>query len=78
MPRLPAPDRSGVWHTVTRLGDANGMYVVAVGRDIIDACADMLWGDRVGKVREPHGHTRASATHHQVSTNEDTASAMGS
>jgi len=106
---IPAPDGTGVWHAMLRIGDSNVMaadttgekaeagpagrttvgfflYVddcdawyeraVAAGCEVVDPIADMFWGDRVGKVRDPFGHVWAFATHKWVYSDEEMAAAM--
>ena len=44
---------------------------------MIDPIEDMFWGDRVGKVKDPYGHTWAFAAHKLVFSDDEMAAAMG-
>jgi PhnB protein len=50
---------------------------VRAGWDVIDPIEDLFWGDRVGKVKHPYGHTWTFATHKLVFSDEGMAAAMG-
>ena len=59
--------------------DCDAWYdrAVEAGCTVIDPIEDMFWGDRVGKVKDPYGHTWAFATHKLVFSDEEMAAAMG-
>lgn len=43
--------------------DAAIARAVAAGAEVVLPIADMFWGDRFGKIREPFGHEWSIATH---------------
>ena len=43
--------------------DAVFERAVAAGCEVIDPLMDAFWGDRMGKLKDPFGHTWAIATH---------------
>lgn len=53
--------------------DALMDQAVAAGCDELFATADMFWGDRMGKVKDPFGHCWGIATHKLILTDEEIA-----
>ncbi len=62
----------GFW---TYVDDCDAWYerAVAAGCEVIDRIADMFWGDRMGKVKDPFGHAWVFATHKFTPTEEEMA-----
>ena len=57
--------------------DAVFKQVVEAGAEVLMPMEDMFWGDRMGKVKDPFGHTWAIATHKFIMTPEDMAKMQG-
>lgn len=58
--------------------DAAFAEAVAAGAQVLMEPAEMFWGDRFAKVRDPFGHEWTLATHlHDVSVEEETSGAAG-
>ena len=51
--------------------DALHQRAVEAGCEEIGPMADMFWGDRAGKVKDPYGHCWAIATHKWLYTDEE-------
>ena len=80
---------SGQWEGAPAAGTSVGLFLyvedcdasyeraVEAGCEVVDSIADMFWGDRVGKVKDPFGHTWAFATHKWVYSEEEMAAQLG-
>ena len=56
--------------------DAAIARAVAAGAEVVFPIADMFWGDRFGKIRDPFGHEWSIATHVADPSPEEMASAV--
>jgi PhnB protein len=56
--------------------DALFKRAIEAGAEVISPPADMFWGDRFGKVRDPFGHEWQLATHIEDVTPEETLRRM--
>lgn len=54
---------TGSFHVYVRDVDAAVQRAAAAGAQITMPAADMFWGDRYGKVKDPYGHEWGLATH---------------
>lgn len=61
---------AGLWVYVNDC-DALFRRAAAAGCEVTMPVADMFWGDRMGKLKGPYGHTWAIATHKEVLTPEE-------
>ena len=73
----------GAWEQAPKGSATAGLFVYVdncdrlfdratqAGCEIIFATADMFWGDRMGKVKDPYGHCWAIATHKWEMTSEE-------
>jgi PhnB protein len=61
---------TGLWLYVE---DSDALYNKAVkaGCEVLEEIMDAFWGDRMGKVKDPFGHTWAIATHKWIFTPEE-------
>lgn len=58
-------------HLYVQDADAVFQRAVAAGATVVMPIADMFWGDRYGKLRDPFGHEWSIATHTKDMTNEE-------
>ncbi|HXW54062.1 MAG TPA: glyoxalase/bleomycin resistance/extradiol dioxygenase family protein [Myxococcota bacterium] len=61
---------AGMWLYV-RDCDAVFAQAVSAGCEVIMPLMDAFWGDRMGKVKDPFGHTWAIATHKHAASEDE-------
>lgn len=65
----------GMWLYVENC-DALFERAIKAGCEVIMPMMDAFWGDRMGKLKDPFGHTWAIATHKFIVTEEEQEKAM--
>ena len=75
----------GAWEKAPQGGATAGLFIYVedcdrlleratkAGCEVIFPMADMFWGDRMGKVKDPYGHCWGIATHRWIMTEEEVA-----